>query len=266
MKLKDKPLSELDKIFSDKTSGSTDLVLKLNMWVTKHSRDSHLINEMIKRAGRELKSFAAIDNYLKKLKRINFKKDLNAIQYFITAFEIKIKEKYRRLYLNARKEIGNHKTILTISNSKTLREIFTLWRKEEKNLKVIIAESRPNYEGRLLAKALLKNKLRIELITDGMLSLFIPRVDAVIIGADKILSNRNVINKVGSLSAAIQCKYYKKPFYVLATKDKFTNEKRYKSEEKNQKEIWNYDHPNLKVMNIYFEEIDRDLVTKIITD
>src|SRR3989304_9499508 len=100
---------------------------------------------MIKRAEKELKSFAAVDNYLKKLKRINSKRDLNEIVNFTIDFEETIKEKYHRLYLNAKKGIGNPKTILTLSNSKTLREVFTLWSKEGKNLKVIIAESRPNY-------------------------------------------------------------------------------------------------------------------------
>jgi len=218
--MKDKPLHELERIISDKTSGSTDLVLKLNKWVKKHSGDSPLVNEMIKRVEKELKSFAVIDNYLKNIKRINSKKDLIAIQNFTNDFEEKLKEKYYHLFLNVRKEISNTNTVLTISNSKTLREVFTLWGNEEKNLKVIIAESRPNYEGRLLAKALLKNKLNVELITDAMLSLFIPKADAVIIGADKILANGNVINKIGSLSGAILCKYYKKPFYVLVTKDK----------------------------------------------
>ena len=49
MKLKNKPLPELNRILSDKTSGSTDLVLMLNKWVRKYSGDSLLINEMIKR-------------------------------------------------------------------------------------------------------------------------------------------------------------------------------------------------------------------------
>ena len=263
--MKDKPLHELERIISDKTSGSTDLVLKLNKWVKKHSGDSPLVNEMIKRVEKELKSFAVIDNYLKNIKRINSKKDLIAIQNFTNDFEEKLKEKYYHLFLNVRKEISNTNTVLTISNSKTLREVFTLWGNEEKNLKVIIAESRPNYEGRLLAKALLKNKLNVELITDAMLSLFIPKADAVIIGADKILANGNVINKIGSLSGAILCKYYKKPFYVLVTKDKFTNKGKWKSEEMDYKEVWKYAHPNLKITNIYFEEIDRRLITKIIS-
>jgi translation initiation factor 2B subunit (eIF-2B alpha/beta/delta family) len=99
-----------------------------------------------------------------------------------------------------------------------------------------------------------------------MVSLFIHKADAVIIGADKILRNGNVINKVGSLATAILCKYYKKPFYVIATRNKFTNEKRLKSGEKDYKEIWNFTHPKLKITNIYFEEIDRRLIIKIITE
>ena len=41
-------------------------------------------------------------------------------------------------------------------------------------------------------------------------------VDCVIIGADRIAPNGDVVNKVGSYSLAVNCSHHKIPFYVAA--------------------------------------------------
>ncbi len=119
---------------------------------------------------------------------------------------------------------------------------------------------------RILTKLFLKEGVKCELILDSMLPYFIKKTGAVIIGADKILKNGNVINKVGTLNAAILCRHYKKPFYVIASKEKRSNQTAFKSIPQNSNEVWNYSHKNLTVNNFYFEEVDKKLITKIITD
>ena len=164
------------------------------------------------------------------------------------------------------KKLPSAKTLLTISKSGTLINVIKLWQKKKKNLKIIITESRPANEGKLMAKELLKHGLKVEMITDAMTGIFVPKADAVIVGADVVLNNGNVINKTGSLALALFCKHYKKPFYVLATKSKFVNKKRHKINEENSDRIWKYFHPNLITTNIPFEEIDKGLITKIISE
>jgi methylthioribose-1-phosphate isomerase len=88
----------------------------------------------------------------------------------------------------------------------------------------------------------------------------------VIVGADIILENGNVVNKTGSRNAAIICRHFHKPFIVLATKDKFVNKKFYKSNQENPGEILSKRNKNIEVNNYYFEEIEKALVTRIITD
>jgi translation initiation factor 2B subunit (eIF-2B alpha/beta/delta family) len=99
-----------------------------------------------------------------------------------------------------------------------------------------------------------------------MAGIFVQKADAVIIGADAVLNNHNVINKTGSLALALLCKHYKKPYYVLAGKSKFVNKKRYKIVEESYDKIWKYVHPNLTTTNIPFEEIDKRLITEIISE
>jgi translation initiation factor 2B subunit (eIF-2B alpha/beta/delta family) len=104
------------------------------------------------------------------------------------------------------------------------------------------------------------------MITDAMAGIFVPKADAVIVGADAVLKNENVINKTGSLSLAILCKHFNKPFYVVTTKSKYLNKKYYRINEDSSGKVWKYSHPNLTTKNIQFEEIDKKLIKEIISE
>ena len=99
-----------------------------------------------------------------------------------------------------------------------------------------------------------------------MISLYIPKVDAVITGADAVLKNGDVINKTGSTATAIVCRHFKKPFYVLTAKDKLSTKDLYYPKLQNGKEVWKVNRRNLVVSNIYFEEVPHKLITKIVTN
>ncbi len=158
------------------------------------------------------------------------------------------------------------KRVITLSRSGTVLEILKLWHQKNKKLKVVVCESRPKFEGRLMAKELADNGINVELITDAMMGLYVPKVDAAIIGADTVLKNGNVVNKVGSKSLALLCKEYKKPFYVVTSKSKLSKKKIFKPKKENPQEIWDKKVKNLSISNIYFEEIEKKLITKIFTD
>lgn len=255
----------LSRIISDKTSGSSELLLKLNKFLLSNINDKDLIIGSLSLAGSKLSHFAVIKNYLNELKKL-FRSDNNkAIFEFLNNYldeeNIKIKYIFSKIY----RKLSSAKTILTISKSGTLLNVFKLWSKKKKDLNIIITESRPANEGKLMAKELLKIGFKVQVITDAMSGIFIPKVDAVIIGADVVLNNGNVINKTGSLALALFCKHFNKPFYVLAAKSKFVNKKRHKILKESPDRIWKYVHTNLTKTNIPFEEIDRDLITEIIS-
>jgi translation initiation factor 2B subunit (eIF-2B alpha/beta/delta family) len=175
---------------------------------------------------------------------------------------IKYEKIFNRLYRNQ----PDAETLITLSRSGTLLNILRFWYKKNKKIKIIVCESRPKYEGRLLAQDLLNAGIKVELITDAMMSLFVAKSDAAIIGTDSVLRNKNVINKVGSKSLALFCKEHKKPFYVVTTSSKYSDKKSFKPKNENPDEIWKKQHQKLKVNNIYFEEIENKLITRIITD
>jgi translation initiation factor 2B subunit (eIF-2B alpha/beta/delta family) len=99
-----------------------------------------------------------------------------------------------------------------------------------------------------------------------MMGLYIPKIDAAIIGADAVLINGNVVNKVGSKALALLCREYKKPFYAVAFRSKLSKKKIFQPMKDDQQEIWEKKVKNLSISNIYFEEIEKKLITKIFTD
>lgn len=83
---------------------------------------------------------------------------------------------------------------------------------------VYCTETRPYLQGsRLTAYELLHDQLpNATLITDSMAASIMPRVDAVIVGADRIAANGDTANKIGTLQLAIVAKYHGKWFMVAA--------------------------------------------------
>ena len=80
-------------------------------------------------------------------------------------------------------------------------------------------ETRPLLQGsRLTAFELEKARIPFKMLVDSAAaSLFAEnKIDAVIVGADRIASNGDTANKVGTLNLAILCKYHSIPFYIAA--------------------------------------------------
>ncbi len=255
---------EILRIIKDKTSGSMDILFKINNLIRKNIDDTELIIQLLNSRKKNLLSFGAIIKYLKKINAV--KNNRTKLIEFISEIERQYQNKYQKLYLNASDTLQNISIFLTISNSRTIYEIIKLHFKEKQNIKAVVCESRPNYEGKILAKKFLRLGIKTELITDAMLAEKIPQVDAVIIGADTVTSSGDVYNKIGSNAAAIIANYFTIPFYVFVTREKFSKANRFKNKYGDALEIWKFSNPDLKLDNRYFEKIDKKLITKIFTD
>jgi len=256
----------LNKIISDRTSGSSEMLAKLNKFLLINIKDNDLIIESLSTAGSKLSHFAVINNYIDKLNILFTSANYEYFIKYLRNYENEEILKINKIFTKIYKKLPSAKSIITISKSGTVINVIKLWHKQRKNLKIIITESRPANEGKLMAKELLKCGLKVQVITDAMAGIFVPKADAIIVGADVVLNNGNVINKTGSLALALLCQHYKKSFYVLAAKSKFVNKNRYKIDEESSDKLWKYIHPNLTTTNIPFEEIDKRLITEIISE
>jgi translation initiation factor 2B subunit (eIF-2B alpha/beta/delta family) len=251
-------------LFNNRTAGSSALLIKLNRIMKEESGNIKYMSLIIKESRRNLKDFSIIQNYLNEIENeLNNCEALSKIIDYYDDYDNKVNNK---IFENGKEYFLNISKILTLSNSLTIANFLTRLYSVNSKLEVIISESRPMNEGRILAKKLLKSSIPIEFITDFSAASYIPSADAVITGADKILSNGNIVNKTGSCTLAILCRYYNKPFYVITTQSKHSKDSAYRPKEKDPVEVWKYSDQKLKVRNYYFEEIERDLITRIITD
>lgn len=88
-----------------------------------------------------------------------------------------------------------------------------------KKIKVWVDETRPYFQGaRLTTFELADAKIEHSLVTDNSAALLMSKklVDLVIVGADRITSQGDVANKIGTYGLAIIAKEHKVPFYVAA--------------------------------------------------
>src|SRR5580698_5328770 len=88
-----------------------------------------------------------------------------------------------------------------------------------KQIDVFADETRPfNQDTRLTAWELVKDNIPTTLICDNMAGYFMSkgRIQAVIVGADRIAANGDTANKIGTYSVAILAKEHGIPFYVAA--------------------------------------------------
>ena len=86
-----------------------------------------------------------------------------------------------------------------------------------KKIEVFAGETRPFLQGaRLTAWELMKDEIPVTLITDNMSGYLMSLnfIDAVIVGADRVTSNGDVINKIGTYSLAVLASKHNIPFYV----------------------------------------------------
>ena len=88
-----------------------------------------------------------------------------------------------------------------------------------KQISVFADETRPFLQGsRLTAWELMKDGIPTTLIADNMAGAMmrLGKIDAVIVGADRIAANGDVANKIGTYTVAVLAKEHGIPFYVAA--------------------------------------------------
>lgn len=88
-----------------------------------------------------------------------------------------------------------------------------------RKLHVLVPETRPYLQGaRLTAWELHKGGIPLTLITDNMVGHFLKtgKVGAIVTGADRIASNGDTANKIGTYQIAVLAKENNVPFYIAA--------------------------------------------------
>ncbi len=168
------------------------------------------------------------------------------------------------------KRIRDGSVVFTHCHSSTVTYLLSKALKEGKSFEVICTETRPAFQGRITAKEMLALGVKTTFIVDSAARSVMNRVDLVVVGADAITSEGNVVNKIGTGTIALLAHEARKPFYVVSELLKFDPATLHgeceKIEERSRDEVWKEAPAELNVRNPAFDVTPRDFIHGIISE
>ncbi len=168
------------------------------------------------------------------------------------------------------KRIRNNSVVFTHCHSSTVTYLLRKAKLERKTFEVICTETRPVFQGRITAKEMLDFGVKTTMIVDSAARYFMNSADLVIVGADAITSEGNVINKIGTSMIALVAHEARTPTYAVSELLKFDPATMYgdyeRIEERSASEIWKDPPKKLIVRNPAFDVTRREFIHGIICE
>lgn len=157
--------------------------------------------------------------------------------------------------------------IATISASGAVREALLAAQGSGAAPRVLLGESRPKREARALATALAAAEIPVWFVVDALLPLLVSGARQVWIGADAV-TDRGVINKIGSYGLALAAREHSVPVYAIATRRKFlpAATAALRIAEQPPEEVWKDAPSGVVPRNVYFEVVPLELLTGIVVE
>lgn len=172
----------------------------------------------------------------------------------------------------------NAGTVATAKYGTALAPIY-LGHEQGYDFKVFADETRPLLQGaRLTAWELQMADIDVTLICDNMASVVMKenKVQAVLVGCDRVAANGDTANKIGTSGVAIMAKHYGIPFYVCAplstidlacrTGEEIEIEQRSAEEVTEKWYVERMAPKDVQVYNPAFDVTDHSLITAIVTE
>ncbi len=147
-----------------------------------------------------------------------------------------------------------------------------------RRFKVYADETRPLLQGaRLTTWELMKHGIDVTLICDNMAASLMAqgKIDKIFVGADRIASNGDAANKIGTYNLAVLANYHKIPFYVVAPISSFDftikSGKEIPIEERSHREVLEIGGKliaprDAKAYNPAFDVTPNELISAIVTE
>lgn len=147
-----------------------------------------------------------------------------------------------------------------------------------KTIHVYVGETRPLLQGaRLTTWELQKNGVPVTLVVDSARATLLKegRIDLIIVGADRIASNGDVANKIGTYPLALIARRHRVDFYVAAPSTSFDlfikSGAEIPIEERNEEEVKFFSRiktvsASVSAFNPAFDVTPNELITGIITE
>ena len=144
-------IEELTKLTNNNTSGSSELLNKLNQLLLDNFVEIQFNSALFETLYTSFQSFESILNYLRKLEDISKNDNGNIISYFKKLAKNQ-KNIFDQIFENFKPYLSKDISLISISNSNTVYEVVKRINNFYGVKQVVICESRPQNEGRLLAE------------------------------------------------------------------------------------------------------------------
>ncbi|HSP54799.1 MAG TPA: hypothetical protein VLS25_04345 [Dehalococcoidia bacterium] len=154
-------------------------------------------------------------------------------------------------------------TLMTYAYSSSVIELLA----RLKPRRVIISEIRPSHEGVRMARELVAQGISMTLITEAQMALFAQEADAAVVGAETILPEGDLINRIGTRLLALAARDADVPLYSISETLKVAAPSEpipFAPQEGQPKEVC--DEKWLEVRNVYYEMTPARLVTTYVTE
>lgn len=159
--------------------------------------------------------------------------------------------------------------VQTICHSSTVVRILLRAREEGKEVRAVVTETRPLYQGRVTAKELYKGGVPVSFYVDSALykAMREEGVGLCMAGIDAIFADGSVVNKIGTGLLALAAGAREVPFYACGLALKLDKQslmaQEVPIEERDPREIWSYP---VDVKTPAFETVPANRVKGIVTE
>jgi len=173
---------------------------------------------------------------------------------------------------NAREEISragaelihNNMNVFSHCHSSTVMDIFKYAKhKQKKDFVVYTLEVEPLLQGRITAKELANEGIKVVVFPDLAAEEALKKCDLFLFGADAFLKN-GVVNKIGTSEVCNIAKRDKIRRYSCGVSLKYT--KSVKIENRSSREVWDAKNENIVVVNPAFDFTKKSLLTGVVSE
>lgn len=184
-----------------------------------------------------------------------------------------VKKNDEKIIATGAKLVKNNLKVFTHCHSSAAEKILMAAKNQGRKFSVYNTETRPLFQGRITARHLLENKIPVTMVADSAAGFLISEtsgqdlmMDLAILGADAVLPDGSVINKIGSFGIGLACHQAKVPLYIAVNLLKYDADGIIPIEIREASEIWPNKPKMLNIINFAFDKIPAKFITGLITE
>ncbi|MDD5342715.1 MAG: hypothetical protein PHI73_05290 [Patescibacteria group bacterium] len=205
-------------------------------------------------------------------KRINQQPSVFILKKSAQEFIKLLAQTQSRISLLGRAIIKSGDRIFTHCHSSTTEQLLIETHRKKK-FHVYTSETRPLFQGRITAKALRTKGIPVTMIVDSAGPFLISpasgrdlMMNSVVIGADAIMPDGSVLNKIGSFGLTLSASVNHVPVYIVASLLKCVGQIPVKIEKRPAKEVWAGAPAGLEILNFAFDKVPANQITYLVTE